>query len=401
MKRRSFLKLCGGTIAAYCLCPVAFSRSSTHAEGAKKNLLIIELKGGNDGLNTVVPYADKSYYEARPNISVPKEDVITLTDKFGLHPNLEAMKGLWDSGMVAIVLGVGYPEPDLSHFRSTDIWQGASTDEAIYTGWLGRYMDLLTKEEEFSQTAYPLGMEMKNSASLIMKGEDQSGIALSDPGVFLEIKSGLLDVPRLEPGVFPGGDELRFIKDIEKATDESAAAIQDAWEKGENAADYPDGSLGQDLSAVARLIKGGLGTGIYVVSLSGFDTHVNQLSVHPGLLQQVGDGISAFFDDLGKSGEAESVVVMTTSEFGRRVKDNGSGTDHGTASVHFVIGGGVKGGLYGEQPSLTDLDSSGNLKFTVDFRQMFSSVLRGYLNCSQSQCQKVLEGEFEPLPIFT
>ncbi len=401
MKRRTFLKLCGSTAVSFYLLPENIKTFAQEKDSEyDKKLVVIELQGGNDGLNTLIPFSDNSYYKLRPNIAVSADSLIKLNEDFALHPDLEDLKGIWDQGNMAITLGVGYPDPDLSHFRSTDIWQGASTEEIIYTGWLGRYLDLINEGRTNFQ--YPPAIEIQSSSSLILKGKNISGMAISDPEMLFKIQEMLTDIPDLnENGTLMENEEILFVKGLQSEIDRYLNSIKTAWEKGDSGYNYPEYGLSMDLSAIARLIKGGLGTSIYVARLSGFDTHVNQLSTHPILLKELASSIKAFFEDISNMTDQNEVVIMTTSEFGRRVKDNGSGTDHGTASVHFVIGQPVKGGFYGEHPSLTDLDPSGNMKFKIDFRQMFASILTGHLGISNGQASEILLGGFDSISMFS
>ena len=352
-------------------------------------LVLVQLAGGNDGLNTIVPYGYDEYYNARPQLAIPKADIIDINGEIGFHPSLLNMKKLLDNDRLAIVQGVGYPNPNRSHFKSTDIWLTASDSDQIQeTGWLGRYFDQVCPPEEDSGTGAacvssgPPAIQIGLTSSLALLGKNPRGIALRDPLAFYNLVSKQSDSHGSDPSPVPqttAERELAFLRETASAAFSYADEIKNASELGKNTVEYPQTSLAEQLAIVARLIAGGLSTRIYVVSLKGFDTHANQLGTHAGLLQQVADAIWAFQQDLDNLGLSDRVIGMCFSEFGRRVYENASsGTDHGTAAPMLLFGKPIQGGIYGPHPSLSDLDR-GDLRFVYDFRQLYATLLEHWL----------------------
>jgi uncharacterized protein (DUF1501 family) len=309
---------------------------------------------------------------------------------------------LWNNGKMAVVMGTGYPDQSLSHFRSTDIWHGASTETLISTGWLGRYLGYIYPGYPLELPDDPPSLEIRGSNSLLIKGENgHMGLAMTDPKSLYQITNGKPDLPEnILPAPY-AGDELSFALQIESQADIYAGKIYDAWQNGTNSLNYPASDLSTNLSLIGRLISGGLGTKIYTVSQGGYDTHVNQLTRHPGLLNTLAGGISSFMKDMENQGLSDKIILMTASEFGRRVKENGSGTDHGAAGPLMVCGDHAAGGIIGDQPSLTELDQNGNLKFHTDFRKIYSAILQQWLGLSPQETENILGGSFDPLPLIT
>jgi uncharacterized protein (DUF1501 family) len=360
-------------------------------------LVVLQMAGGNDGLNTVIPFADDAYYDARPAIGIPADRVHILDDITGLHPNLTGLKGLFDDGHLAIVQGVGYPNPDRSHFRSTDIWQTAADGDHFEThGWIGKYFDsccqgadptvgvAIGSEMPLSfAAAYPKGIAFARPEQLHWSGARGSGPEAES--LFRELNKPDEIHTGATVGAIPGAaaheeSTLQFLQRTALDTQLSADKIDAIAGKFRSQAEYPRNPLGESLSLVARLIAGGLPTRVYYVSQGGYDTHTQQTGTHDRLLEELGNSLAAFAKDLRAQGNFERVVLMTFSEFGRRVAQNASdGTDHGAAAPLFVMGGGVKPGLYGEYPSLTQLDR-GDLAFNVDFRSVYGTVLDRWLN---------------------
>jgi uncharacterized protein (DUF1501 family) len=342
-------------------------------------LVLLTLYGGNDGLNTVIPYEDGSYLGGRSALGYQPEQVLPIGDGLGLHPNLTGLKSLWDAKRLAIVRGVGYPNPNRSHFRSMDIWQSAVPDEQVVTGWVGRWLDVTGND--------PLrAVSIGGSLPRIFGGEKAAGAAvpvgeLTLPGT-PALRSAYAAMAQPSAGTSPlaarvaqSGKDLLTVDDAishmlagQPANDEIAGSTSLEGTGGAN-------SLTPQLELVARLVKAGSPTRVYGVSLGGFDTHANEKETHARLLGDVDEAVSAFFRSLEGSPQGAKVVLVAYSEFGRRVAANGSnGTDHGTAAPVFVVGTRVKGGFYGDNPSLTDLDS-GDLKFTTDFRSVYATLL--------------------------
>jgi len=383
-------------------------QTATGKDGAI--LVVLQMAGGNDGLNTVVPYADDAYYKARPIIGIKPDQVLKINDAIGLHPRLTGLKGLYDDGHLGIVQGVGYPNPDRSHFRSTDIWQTASDADRYEThGWLGKYFD------SCCQGADPtVGIALGSEMPLSFAAAEPKGIAFARPeqlrwrsgggdmeSLFHELNRpdqapGDATVSAISGGTKHGGSPLEFLQRTALDAQVSSQKISEIAEKFQSKADYPRNPLGQSLSLISRLIAGGLPTRVYYVSQGGYDTHTQQVGNHDRLLEDLGNSLAAFVKDLKAQGNFDRVVLMTFSEFGRRVAQNGSnGTDHGAAAPLFVIGGNAKAGLYGKYPSLTELDR-GDLVFNVDFRSVYATVLEQWL---KAPSEKVLGRKFPLLPI--
>jgi uncharacterized protein (DUF1501 family) len=336
-------------------------------------LVIVQLSGGNDGLNTVIPTHDDNYFRARPAIGV-KDRLHALQDGFALHPGMTGFKDLFDDGRLAIINGCGYPKPNRSHFKAMEIWHTAGPQATSDTsaGWLGHYVDHLRRGTEGLFRAVNIGPELPQAL-------------IADRAI----------VPSI-PSANDATAAMEYL--ARQATDAviDAAAIERAAARYRADAEYP-GGLGQHLKLIAQLITANFGTKIFYCQASGFDTHANQLGQHERLLTNVSSSISAFVRDMDAKGLGEKVAVMCFSEFGRRVEQNSSGgTDHGAAGPMFVAGGRVKGGVYGQHPSLTDLDD-GDLKYTTDFRRVYATLLDRWLNVGSSA---ILNNTFEPIAVL-
>ena len=389
--RRSFLRASAATglislggMPPQFLCRAALSSDAHSKPFAGRILVILELEGGNDGLNTVIPYADEEYYKARPGIGIARDTVLRLDDHLGLHPQLAGFKELYDEGLLAVVQGVGYPQPDRSHFRSMDIWQSASLDtSAPDRGWVGRALDAAADESTSEAPALAIGLQRLplalTAASVnVPTIADIDGFRL-DTGA--DEKGGgkrrQLIYRLAEPNNSGSGD-LLFLQQAATSAYRTAERLGEVTREYRPAAAYPATRLAGHLKLIAQMISGGLETRIFFVSLSGFDTHAQQPGAHQALLSELASAVRAFYADLQGHSLHEGVVLATYSEFGRRVKENGSlGTDHGAASQMFIVTPG-KGGLYGAHPSLTDLDE-GDLKFHTDFRSVYATLLEKWL----------------------
>ena len=365
-------------------------------------LVLIQLNGGNDGLNTVVPIRNDRYYQVRPNISIPRTETLALNDDFGFHPSLSGLESVWGNGQLGIVHSVGYPDPNLSHFRSTDIWSSASdSNEYLSTGWLGRYFDGAYPNYEAEPPDHPLAVQLGRASSFILQGPvGPMGMNIANQNILERLARGgdLFDEDDVPDT--PHGEQLAFVRTIANDSYHYAGVIHQSLEAGANQVEYPtQNTLATDLASVARMVKGGLPSRLYLVSLGGFDTHANQPFRHENLMIDLGEAMKAFQDDLAASGHSECVLTMTFSEFGRRVEENGSrGTDHGTAAPLFVMGDWVTGGFYGQQPDLVNLDSRGNLQFATDFRSIYSTVLESWLGVEAGAVDAVFGQSFERLP---
>ena len=365
-------------------------------------LVVIQLAGGNDGLNTVIPIGNDIYHNARPNIRI--ENPIALDAQTGLHPALSPLTPLYQDGLLQIVQNVGYASPELSHFTSTDVWlSGRDANELENTGWSGRFL-----EEEYPSYAddppdHPVALQIGSSTPLLFAGNGQSlGVTFPNQSLLNRLASSgqLFDEDDVPDTI--QGKEISFVRRVSNDSFVYAKAIKDAYESGTNTASYSAGSsLGSDLATVARLIRGGLGARIYHVSIGGFDTHAYQVGSHNTLMSRLGASISAFVRDLESDGLLERVCGVTFSEFGRRVYQNGSsGTDHGTSAPMFVFGQQLAGGMLGEAPDLQNLDPANNMIAGLDFRSVYGSLLRDWFGMGQSNVDQLFNGAYPVLNLF-
>ena len=366
-------------------------------------LVLVQLAGGNDGLNTVVPFEDPIYYQKRTTVHVKKEEALKLTSTLGFHPSMTGLRKLYDEAKLCVVNNVGYASPNRSHFRSTDIWLSGSDAATVLTdGWLGRYLAGQYPEFPVKMPTEPMAIQLGSVESmLLLSPVGTTATVFEDPNQFFQLVSGST-ADNDPPPATPAGDELKFLKQIAAQSIQYSGVIKQSADRGKNAVTYPTTNLGRQLGIVAKLISGGSNTPVYLTTIGGFDTHANQLTQHANLWRQVSEAVSAFQSDVQKQNLGKKVVVMTFSEFGRRLPQNGTnGTDHGTAAPLLVLGETVRGGILGGNPNLSDLDSSGDIKFKNDFRQVYASVLRDHLGLSPTDARAVLNGkDFEKLPIF-
>jgi uncharacterized protein (DUF1501 family) len=357
---------------------------------------VLQLAGGNDGLNTLIPFTNDDYHRARPTLAVPERSVLRLNDQIGLHPALTDLKALYDEGHLAAIQGVGYPNPNRSHFRSMEIWEtAADSQRSLKYGWIGRYFDNACGGEPKPT----LGVSIGNNAPLTFRNTRQVGVTLQNPGQYQWAGGEGMEGPEAGKQTFRRLNEpkaatgaLDFLQRTALNAQISSDQIRAAAARHRPTVTYPNnGPLGPSLRLIAGLIAGGIGSRIYYASIGGFDTHSNQRGRHQQLLTQLGTGVKAFYQDLKEQGNADRVLVMTFSEFGRRVAENASGgTDHGTAAPMFLFGHPVKPGLHGRPPSLTDLDR-GDLRFSTDFRSVYATVLEKWLGADPA---KLLGGRF-------
>ena len=378
MERRKFLKQ---NVLASSLFFVpsfvkAFENAIKDSLGFKK-LVIVQLSGGNDGLNTIIPYTNDIYYESRPNIAIAKNDCIKITDEFGINKNLASLKHLYDKGYLSVINNVGYPNPIRSHFRSTDIWHTASdSNQYLNTGWLGRYIDVYGKKP-YS------GIELDDSLSLIMKGDVLKGIATKNPtSLYNNTKTPyfkkVLDSQR---DVHLSEHNLGYLYKTMIEAKSSAKYIFETSKTYNSALTYPNNPFGKQLKTTAQFINSRVESKVFYVSMGGFDTHVRQEKKQNKLLQTYSEAMDVFVKDLEQKDTFKDTLILTFSEFGRRVKQNAaSGTDHGAANNVFIIGKNLKKqGFYNEAPNLIDLDKNGDIKYTVDFRSIYATILDQWL----------------------
>jgi uncharacterized protein (DUF1501 family) len=350
--------------------------------GKAKVLVVIQLSGGNDGINTVIPYGFGGYYDARSTLALREDEVLGLDGRLGLHPSLRGLHDLYGRGQVAIVQGVGYPKPDRSHFRSMDIWQTAEPEKYIEEGWLGRYI-----EASLSDVHNPLkALQIGNIANKSFQTDNVNVpvIQTLDSFRLVDAKTPVAEQNRISRAFLDMYAQQSATLKVacQKGLEayESVAAIQSLAPTYRNKVVYPNTQIAKDLQLVVQLLAGDSGTRVFYAQLGGFDDHAQEKALHAKLLQDLDMAVSAFQSDLEEQGLADQVVTMAFSEFGRRVKENGSGgTDHGTAAPVFIIGKPVIGGLYGTQPSLTNTDANGDLKYDVDFRSVYYTLIDRWL----------------------
>ena len=418
MKRRQFIQRVASTGIVL---PIAFGFPRMRAFGqspkgspfmrlaAAENdhvFVIIRLAGGNDGLNTIVPYANDLYYQARlagtaDDLSIAAAQVLKLSDSttMGLHPSLAPLLPFYEEGKMAIVQNVGYPGQNLSHFRSTDIWLSGS-DYNVFdnAGWYAKYLEAKYPDYPEVLPEAPFAIEFGNFLSTTLIGEDNNmGVAVGD----LSYIPGLPGTDDLAST--KAGEEEAYVREVIRQSNIFSNAILDAYVVGpDNTGRYTNasGGLGQGLAAVARMVAGGLGTRMFILNVGGYDTHTNQLTVQAQLHAQLAAAISEFQNDITTLGLADRFSVGTISEFGRRLQSNGTGTDHGSAAPVLFVGNGVNGGFFGSDPNLSDLDGPGNLKMEYDFRQLYASILAQWYEASESEMDPALPRDFTQLPIF-
>lgn len=388
IKRRQFLQ--AGSLATASLMVPRFLKAfegGSHVPPGNKVLVILQLSGGNDGLNTVIPYRNDIYYKSRPRLGIEKSKALPLTDEAGLHPALSGLKELFDDGSLGILNNVGYPNPDRSHFRSMDIWHTASQSADYWTtGWLGRYLDAQCKGCD--KPTYAL--ELDDTLSLAMKGEEAKAIAMKDPKRLFGTANQRFFKEMMQYHQDESGEQP--VDYLYKTMSETISSADYIFEKSKlkpSRADYPKTDLGQNFKTIASLIFSDINTKVYYVSLGSFDTHINQQLQQQNLFNQMNDAIKAFVKDLKENNRFNDVMLMSFSEFGRRVAQNASGgTDHGTANNMFFISGGLKQkGLLNEMPDLKNLDQ-GDLKYNVDFKNVYATVLKNWLGADEASILK-------------
>ena len=376
MNRRNFLQLTGTFTGGLLVLP-----EFLHAFGTQHNLVIgeqcvvfVQLNGGNDGLNTFIPFDDPLYYDLRTKIALNKDVVVGKNKGMAFHPSLKDFAQMQQNGDLTVIQNVGYPEPIRSHFRSQEIWQTAvDSDKYINEGWLGRYLDLQCNGHQATA-----GVNLDSIDNLALKRMEPNSITVKDPNRF-KVKSDKEENVKLSDN-----PQLDFVRKIANSVTEGSVEIQKALAKSKTEISYPKTELSKNLEWIGRLIKGNLNSKVYYTSLGGFDTHDNQLAIHERKLTDLNDALYSFYQDLKQAQLLQNVTVVVFSEFGRRVKDNGNGTDHGTAAPMFIIGGNNKGTILGNNPNLTNLDN-GDLKYEIDFRSVYASLLKEKMNFDYSK----------------
>ena len=393
MKRRQFTSLFSSLTGTALLMAHApgWAQAITQraASVSDRILILIELKGGNDGLNTVVPYADSSYYALRPTIGIKQEDVIKLDAQTGLHPGLQALLPLWEKGQLGIVQGVGYPQPNLSHFRSIEIWQTASgSSEYLQDGWVSRGMKAgLAARGQFTAEGVLIGSNELGPLA------GTRAVSLNNPEAFVKQSHFARG---MESAHTQGNQALQHLLRVENNINQAVQGLRS--DPYPFTTPFPAGAFGNGVKAAAQVVasqrdKGGVP--VITLTLGSFDTHQNQLGQHANLMKQLAEGLAALQSALTELGAWDRTLVMTFSEFGRRAQQNHSnGTDHGTVAPHFVAGGSVRGGLYGQASDLSRLDSTQNARYSTDFRQLYATVAQDWWGVNP---ERVTRGHFDPI----
>lgn len=368
---------------------------------ANRIMVVVEMTGGNDGLNTVVPYRNDVYHKLRPTLALSADRTLKLNDELGLHNSMTGMKRIWDNGQLAIVQGCGYPNPNRSHFTSMEYWHTAVPNGVESLGWVGRFADACWKDAKPATI-----VNIAQRQSLAVQSSLHAPVVFKDPKTFVRAGD-----PAQEPVYkeFLSHDSasqnktLSFLRDIAKTAEGSSVKVREAVAGYSTPVSYGSESsvsqLSTDLKKVAALIHAGFPTRVYYVSMSGFDTHAGQAGAQQGLLMYVADALEGFLKDVKRIGRAGDVAMMMFTEFGRRVAENQSaGTDHGTATPMYIMGEKVKPGLYGTYPNLQDLDSNGDLRMTVDFRSVYATMIQEWMGFKGAK--DILKGEFKSLGAF-
>jgi uncharacterized protein (DUF1501 family) len=392
MNKRKFLQG-GATLAGLSYMPwlSALGVQSTHAPD--KILVVVELSGGNDGLNAIVPFGDDAYYRHRPNLGIKADDLLKLDDHYGFNPGMLGLQRLWEAGQLAIVHGCGYERPSFSHFTSMAYWHTGVPHRGDTYGWLGRTADVLAQSRQDDML-----INVAATQSLAVKSKVHTPVVFDDPARFQRHTWMQRSAAQTASPPSSTNNAREFLRAVSRSAQTSSNRIREAWRTYTTPVDY--GIAPMDLPKVAACINAGLPTPLYHVSFrnNAFDTHVQQPALHRRLLSYACDGIHGFIKDLQRNGQADRVVMLVYSEFGRRVPENANlGTDHGSANVMFLAGAPVRGGHYGVQPSLTDLVDGDNLAHTVDFRRVYATAVEGWLGLDAS---KVLHEPFAVLPVF-
>lgn len=391
IQRRNLLRL-GAFGSAYgLLAPFLPGMGQARAAGTEGRVLVVlELSGGNDGLNTVVPHGDDAYYALRPRLGIRPGNLVPLDEMYGMNRGMSGMERLYKEGRLAVIHGVGYPQPSFSHFNSMAYWHTAAPNSGASYGWVGRLADVLLPEGTPNAI-----VNIDATQSLAVRSRRHIPVVFDDPARFTA-KGAPADMPMGDAGA---NASRAFLNDVTRGAQRASEQVQSAWTNYGGGIDY--GLADLDLPKIAALIEARMPTRLYYTSFrnNAFDTHVHQANLHGRLLTYFSDAVRAFVQDLERIGRADDVLVLIFSEFGRRAGENTNlGTDHGTANLMFAVGNAVAGGHHGTPPSLIDLDETENLRHTVDFRQVLASAIQGWLGYPAPA--DVLDGDFEQLPIF-
>ena len=369
----------------------------------EKGLIVIQLSGGNDYLNTVVPYGDGRYYDFRSTVNIPQDRVLPLDDKVGFNPSMGPMKALWDEGKVAVINGIGYENPNRSHFRSMDIWHTAEPEAIGTEGWLGRAIRDIDPQGENVLTGINFGRGLPRA--LGCPGVSVASVGdLATYGLFPDVQDEELRMFTLEAftkmyGAAAGRDPVMdMLAKTGRDAYEGADILRTAPAQYSSPVEYRGDSLSQNARSIAQVFLAGLGTRVYYTQHGSFDTHSGELPTHASLWDDVAGAVGSLMDDLKEHGREDDAAILVFSEFGRRIKDNGTGSDHGSGGVAFLIGGAVNGGMYGEYPSLAEADQiQGDLRPNNDFRSTYSAILEKWLGLDPDP---IVNGNFEQFDLF-
>ena len=416
--RRSFLSTLGlgvlgstldfGNLSLQAMSTSPFLESIANS-ATDRVIILVQLSGGNDGLNTIIPFRNDVYYQKRPTIGIRQNESIQLSSEIGMHPRMAALNSLWDDNKMSIVHNVGYDSQNRSHSRSTDIWTSASdANTNLSTGWIGRMLATQFPNYNLEAPAYPLGVRIGGSSSVFESEFGNLGVTFGGASQFARFleQGGFYDVNNIPNNHF--GRALTKSRQVANDSFQYLEAIESAASDTENLVTYPNSSFAESLSVVARMIRGGLKTRVFLVNKGGFDTHNSQGGVdgpHARNLEDIAESIAAFYEDLESDNLANRALTMTFSEFGRTLDENGNkGTDHGS-SAPVMLFGPVKGGFLGEHASLTDLDNPGNPEegdpvFGTDYRSIYDSILKDWFEISDSDIETIIGSEFESLDII-
>jgi uncharacterized protein (DUF1501 family) len=390
ISRRKFIQKSALATAGTMLIPQFLKALENPFADGDKILIVLQLSGGNDGLNTIVPFRNDIYFQSRPKIAIRSEKILNISDELGFNAALEKLRGIYDQGYMSVINNVGYPNPDRSHFRSMDIWQSASAKEYLNTGWIGRYLDANCDGVEHN------AIEIDDTLSLALKGDEIKSMALKDPAKLYKATHNSMFKSIADNSPTMDADPIvRYLYKTAAETVSSASYIYNQTKIYSPASQYPNTDFGNRLKTIGTLINSGVSTKVYYAALSGFDTHVNQNGQQERLLNQYAEAVAALVKDLESHGNFERAMIMTFSEFGRRVSENASGgTDHGTANNVFVFGKKLKqAGFYNATPDLKSLDE-GDLIYQVDFRSIYATLLDKWLGADPS---KILNEDFPTL----
>ena len=413
LSRKDFIKLSSTIAGGFFLMPqwlyplVKAGNKSNFLRNSfnDKILVVVNLNGGNDGLNTVIPYQNQNYYNLRPDIAIESDMVLPITNELGLHPSLTHLASFWNQGKLCVVENVGYNNQNLSHFRSTDIWQSASdSDQILNTGWIARILEQVYPNHTDELPEVPMALLQGTTNNLLLTGDEGiTGIMVDDPSSFLDLVNSTYydSADNIIPDT-SGGNELQFIRNIDNAAFQYSEYIQNVSDSGLNTMEYANNALSIQLSTVAKLISGGMYSPFYAVYQGGYDTHADQVNRHSLLMSDLSLALHNFYSDLENQGLADKVIIMTTSEFGRRPYQNGGdGTDHGSAAPMFVLGNTVNAGIIGNTPNLSNFDNNNNLLHEYDFRQIYSSILNQHFGLETDIVNNALLNSYDSLDIVS